>query len=118
MKAPALIALVTAPFLLAACETVTTTTVAAPEGSVVATAPAADGSTVVAVQPGATNVADTCNAARYQDLVGQKSPAVSVPAGTEFRHYRTGQATTQDFNGSRVNFEYDRSGKLVSVTCG
>ena len=50
--------------------------------------------------------------------MGQKSPAITVPAGTEVRHYRTGDSVTMDLNPSRLNFEYDRTGKLVKVTCG
>ncbi|MFD1882813.1 I78 family peptidase inhibitor [Paracoccus pacificus] len=72
----------------------------------------ADTTTVVVTPP-----AD-CNAAAYQQYVGQKSPAISLPAGTEFRHYRTGDPVTMDLNPARVNFEYDRTGKLVKVTCG
>lgn len=59
-----------------------------------------------------------CRAADYQQYVGQQSPALTLPAGTEFRHYRTGDAVTMDMNPARLNFEYDRTGKLVSVTCG
>lgn len=124
MKAPVLFALLAAPMLLAACETTKTTTVMAPEGSAVVAKPGAvvatsEGTvttpTTVAVVPAAN---DTCTAASYQALVGQKSPAISVPAGTEFRHYRTGDAITMDHNPSRLNFEYNRSGTLVKVTCG
>ena len=61
---------------------------------------------------------DTCNAAAYQSFVGQRSPAITVPAGTVIRHYRTGDPVTMDLNAARINFEYDRSGRLVSVTCG
>lgn len=124
MKAPVLFALLAAPMLLAACETTKTTTVLAPEGSAVVAKPGAvvatpEGTvttpTTVAVVPAAN---DSCAAASYQALVGQKSPAISVPAGTEFRHYRTGDAVTMDYNPSRLNFEYNRSGALVKVTCG
>lgn len=59
-----------------------------------------------------------CIAADYQQYVGEKSPAISLPAGTEYRDYRTGDPVTADHNPMRLNFEYDRTGKLVSVTCG
>ena len=32
--------------------------------------------------------------------------------------YRTGDPVTMDFAPKRLNFEYDRSGKLIRVTCG
>lgn len=61
---------------------------------------------------------DTCGAAAYQHHVGAHSPQISVPAGTEMRHYRSGDPLTRDRRLDRLNFEYDRSGRLVSVTCG
>ena len=61
---------------------------------------------------------DTCGAAAYQQYVGQKSPAISLPAGTVFRDYRSGDPVTMDMAPARINFEYDRSGTLVKVTCG
>lgn len=61
---------------------------------------------------------DTCNAAEYQEYIGQKSPAIELPPGTEMRHYRTGDPVTQDLRPERINFEYDRSGALAAVTCG
>ncbi len=61
---------------------------------------------------------DSCGATAYQQYVGQKSPAISLPAGTNFRHYRSGDPVTMDFAPARLNFEYDRSGTLVKVTCG
>lgn len=70
--------------------------------------------TTVIVPPASTE----CTAANYQSYIGQQSPAITLPAGTEFRHYRTGDAMTMDANPARLNFEYDRSGRLVSVTCG
>ena len=65
-----------------------------------------------------TDPNDACGAAAYQQYVGQKSPAISLPAGTNFRHYRSGDPVTMDFAPARLNFEYDRSGTLVKVTCG
>lgn len=59
-----------------------------------------------------------CTAANYQQFIGQKSPAITVPDGTAVRHYRTGDPVTMDLNPTRLNFEYSRSGKLVKVTCG
>lgn len=59
-----------------------------------------------------------CRAADYQHLVGQKSPAISLPAGSEYRQYRKGDALTMDLKPNRINFEYDRTGKLIKVSCG
>ena len=64
------------------------------------------------------DASDTCGAAAYQQYVGQKSPAISLPAGTVFRDYRSGDPVTMDMAPARINFEYDRSGTLVKVTCG
>ncbi len=61
---------------------------------------------------------DACGASAYQQYVGQQSPQISVPAGTAMRHYRTGDPMTMDMRIDRLNFEYDRSGRLVAVTCG
>ena len=72
-------------------------------------------STTVVVTP---PVRTACIADQFQQFVGQRSPAITVPAGTEVRHYRTGDPVTMDNVASRVNFEYDRSGTLVKVSCG
>ena len=61
---------------------------------------------------------DSCGAADYQQFVGQKSPQISVPADTAIRHYRSGDPVTLDMRPDRINFEYDRNGVLVKVSCG
>ncbi|MFV0411563.1 MAG: I78 family peptidase inhibitor [Paracoccus sp. (in: a-proteobacteria)] len=61
---------------------------------------------------------DACGSANYQNLVGQKSPAISLPAGTDYRQYRTGDPVTLDMRPMRINFEYDKSGTLIKVSCG
>lgn len=66
----------------------------------------------------ATAPGDTCGATTYQTYVGQQSPAINLPAGTTFRHYRTGDPITMDLASGRINFEYDRTGKLIKVSCG
>ena len=66
---------------------------------------------------GATSV-DSCGAATYAELVGQTNPTIRVAEGTPYRTYRTGDPVTSDFALTRLNFEYDRSGKLLRVTCG
>lgn len=95
MRAVFFAPLAAAPMLLAAC-----TIEAGPEEVVTTPAPA------------------SCNAAAYEQFVGQHSPQITVPAGTEIRHYRSGDPVTMDFNPDRLNFEYDRSGRLVRVKCG
>ncbi|RCW88791.1 I78 family peptidase inhibitor [Paracoccus lutimaris] len=66
---------------------------------------------------GTTSV-DSCGAAGYAGLVGQTNPTIRVAEGTPYRTYRTGDPVTSDFSLKRLNFEYDRSGKLLRVTCG
>ena len=90
-------ALLLAPLLLAAC----------------ATEPATE-----EVVLDDTNPADLCDSASYQQYVGERSPAITLPPGTVFRHYRTGDPLTMDLRQDRLNFEYDRSGTLVKVSCG
>ncbi len=86
--------------------------------SLMACAPRDTTEVVLAEPMPATDPSDTCGASAYQQYVGQKSPAISLPAGTIFRDYRSGSAITMDMAPARINFEYDRSGKLVKVTCG
>ena len=54
----------------------------------------------------------------YAGLVGQTNPTIKVAEGTPYRTYRAGDPVTSDFSLKRLNFEYDRSGKLLRVTCG
>lgn len=61
---------------------------------------------------------DTCGANRYQALIGQTAPTITVPPNTAYRSYRTGDPVTMDFNMKRLNFEHDTSGRLVRVSCG
>lgn len=96
MKAPTLAAALLAVPVLAACNS-----------------DAGTRTTVVTVTE-----TDACGAAAFQSYIGQHSPQISVPAGTVMRHFRTGDPVTADLNMERVNFEYDRSGRLVAVTCG
>lgn len=91
---------IVAAVLLAGCSVETESDVVIPEAEVIASPD------------------DPCGAAAYQQYVGEKSPAISLPAGTNFRHYRTGDPVTMDFSPTRINFEYDRTGTLVEVSCG
>ena len=100
MRHSTMIAPVFAVLALAACAVNTENDVVIPDVAIIST-------------PG-----DECGASTYQQYVGQKSPGISMPPGTEFRHYRSGAPITMDYSATRVNFEYDRSGKLVKVSCG
>ncbi len=62
-------------------------------------------SDVVVPDPVPSPSADACGSAAYQQYVGQKSPAISLPAGTDFRHYRSGDPVTMDLRPDRINFE-------------
>lgn len=99
MPSSKLLSLIAAPALLAAC------TVVQPVEPVPVPVPV--------TAPG-----DTCNAAAYQAFVGQRSPEITLPAGSVFRHYRTGDPVTMDYNANRLNFEFNRAGTLVKVSCG
>lgn len=81
------------------------------------------GRTPTAMPPAAGGVmprpaGDTCGQSRYAHLVGQVRPQISVPAGTAYRQYRTGDPVTADFSPDRINFEFDRSARLIAVKCG
>lgn len=108
-------AVLAAALTLSACTMDAVTTPAAPPAVVVVTPPNPAPTGPSAAPKGRQ---DTCGAADYQALIGQKSPAISVPAGQAFRQYRTGDPVTMDLSLERLNFEYDRTGKLISVTCG
>lgn len=61
---------------------------------------------------------DTCGAAAFQQFVGQNSPQISIVTNAPVRHYRSSEAVIQNFDATRINFEYDRRGDLVKVSCG
>lgn len=107
MKLFAPLALLSATLVLAACETPTT--------DVVIDDPVLTDQGVV---DGAPDAADSCGAARYAALVGQTLPQITVPAGTVHRSLRENDPMTLDLQPERINFLYDRSGKLLRVTCG
>ncbi|MDS9468284.1 I78 family peptidase inhibitor [Paracoccus sp. MBLB3053] len=70
------------------------------------------------VEPPPRLADDTCGANTYLPLIGQTSPNITVPANTPYRTYRTGDPVTMDYNMKRLNFEHDKSGRLVRVSCG
>ncbi|WP_323717482.1 I78 family peptidase inhibitor [Paracoccus aminovorans] len=61
---------------------------------------------------------DSCGASRYLPLIGQSGVTISVPANVPYRSYKTGDPVTMDFSPSRLNFEHDKTGKLIRVSCG
>lgn len=61
---------------------------------------------------------DSCGARAYLPLIGQKSPAITIPPNTPYRSYRSGDPVTMDYNPRRLNFEHDRAGRLVRASCG
>lgn len=61
---------------------------------------------------------DSCGAERYLPLIGQSGVTISVPANVPYRSYKTGDPVTMDFNPTRLNFEHDKTGKLIRVSCG
>ena len=93
---PILSAVLAAPLLMAACTQPSTTVVV----------------------PVVTTPGDTCGAARYQTLIGQTGPALMLPGDAVYRVFKTGDPVTSDFNAARLNFETDKRGKLLHVTCG
>ncbi|MTH59849.1 hypothetical protein GL300_11590 [Paracoccus litorisediminis] len=61
---------------------------------------------------------DSCGANNFVQLIGQTAPVITVPANTPFRKFTTGDPLTMDYNMKRLNFEHDKTGKLVRVSCG
>ena len=61
---------------------------------------------------------DSCNSARYQPLVGQTSPTITVGANVPYRIVREGMPMTMEYAASRLTFTVDQRGKLKSVRCG
>ncbi|MTH33774.1 hypothetical protein GL279_04105 [Paracoccus limosus] len=93
---PVLPAILLAPLLLVAC------------------APTPPSPVVVVELP----AGDSCGASRYQSLIGQTGPALMLPGDAVYRVFKTGDPVTSDFNAARLNFETDKRGKLLHVTCG
>lgn len=74
---------------------------------------------------GTTNSATSnCNADAARSVVGQTASAdvidqARTAAGAETaRTLSPGQATTMEFNGSRLNLDVDASNKITNVRCG
>ncbi|MGJ8617009.1 MAG: I78 family peptidase inhibitor [Sulfitobacter sp.] len=61
-------------------------------------------------------VETTCNAANWQDLVGQPEAAVHSVLGN-LRIIRDGEPVTADFNPNRLNAEIDAKGHVQRFAC-
>ena len=60
---------------------------------------------------------DTCNAAAYQQFVGQDA-VVALQIPDPKRSYRPDEAITQDYNPARVNIVLDETDVITAITCG
>jgi hypothetical protein len=70
-------------------------------------------------QPGQPSAADTCGAAAYAAFLDQPRAAlngVSLPPGT--RVILPGDAVTQDYVETRLNFEIDGNVEISRIYCG
>ncbi|WP_375279366.1 I78 family peptidase inhibitor [Pseudooctadecabacter sp.] len=62
--------------------------------------------------------ADTCNAGRHVNLVGQDATALErVLIMGPVRVIRPGQAVTMDFRPDRINFNIGADNRILSVSC-
>lgn len=63
--------------------------------------------------------ADTCNAARFGDLIGAPVTALETRLYLgPVRVIRPGDAVTMDFSASRLNIALDASDRIVRLSCG
>lgn len=62
----------------------------------------------------------TCGAETLQGLVGQREEVLAAMTfeASAVRVIRPGQAVTMDYSPRRINFELDRTGRIVRVFCG
>lgn len=58
----------------------------------------------------------TCNAANWQELVGQPEEAIYGALGN-LRVIKPGQAVTKDYNPSRLNAVIGRDGRIERFGC-
>ncbi|MEP6722049.1 MAG: I78 family peptidase inhibitor [Variovorax sp.] len=91
-------------------------------GCASAPAPAPAAPSVVAAPPPPS--APQCNATGAQFAIGQAGTAQLEAAAAHragaltARSLRPGQATTMEFNGSRLNLELNAQGRVTAVRCG
>lgn len=58
----------------------------------------------------------TCNAANWQELIGQPEAAVHSALGN-IRIVRMGEPVSADFNPNRLNAEIDKNGRVQGFAC-
>ena len=64
-------------------------------------------------------IEDTCNAARYGDLIGQDATALEkVMILGMVRVIRPGDMVTQDFRPERINFGIAADNRISDISCG
>ena len=62
---------------------------------------------------------DTCNAAQYADLIGQRATALErVLLLGKVRVIRPGDAVTKDYRIDRINFQIGPDERIQAITCG
>lgn len=68
-------------------------------------------------EPEQDTLPDTCNAAKYQSLVGQDAVAgQSLPDPK--RIYGLNDMVTLDYDAARLNVKLDDAGKIAAIDCG
>ena len=60
---------------------------------------------------------DTCNAAAYQNLIGQDA-VVDLALPEPKRTYRLGDPVTMDYNPARLNIKLDQTDTIIAIDCG
>lgn len=60
---------------------------------------------------------DTCNAAAYQNLIGQDA-VVDLALPEPKRTYRLGDPVTMDYHPARLNIKLDQTDTIVAIDCG
>ena len=60
---------------------------------------------------------DTCNAARFIDLIGSNIDEVTVDQGPDVRVISPDSMVTQDFRPERLNIVVDADGQITSLEC-
>ena len=82
--------------------------------------PAAETSAPTDPTPGTAaeaTVEDTCNAARYSDLVGSNISDVTIDESPDTRIVAPDSMVTQDFRPERLNILVDADGQITSLEC-
>ena len=74
---------------------------------------------VPALPPGVPVAEDTCNAAKYANLIGQDATALErVLLMGPVRVIRPNMGVTMDYSATRINFAIDEGNRITGITCG